>query len=129
MTVESARNLTRLVVVGEVTAAEMKQIIEQFWELPEVTLNVLWDYSEASMERLTNVDVRNLVPVGKRYGHRLEERRGGKTAIVAPRDLEYGMMRVSEVLSEASEYSFEVRVFRGMEEAEVWLGEGQAGSS
>ena len=120
-TVERERNLTRIRAVGEITAAEMQQTIEQFWESPELTLNVIWDYSEASLRLLTNVDLRNLVPVGKRYGHRLEERRGGKTAIVAPGDLAYGMMRVSETLSGMSDYTFAIKVFRGMAEADAWL--------
>ena len=122
-TIERARNLTRLTVVGDVTVPEMRETIEQFWEAEELTLDVLWDYTEASMERLTNVDLQNLVPVGKRYGDRFAERRGGRTAIVAPGDLEFGMMRVSQTLSGMSGYPFEVRVFRTMGEAESWLAE------
>ena len=123
-TVESSRNLTRLVVAGVVSAAEMRRAIEQFWESPALTRDVIWDYSEASLTKLSVGELRDLVPVGKRYGHRLAERRGGKTAIVAPGDLAYGMMRVSETLSGMSEYTFEIRVFRSMEEADAWLGAG-----
>jgi len=121
--VEKERNLTRLIAVGRISTHEMKRAIEAFWEEPELTLDVLWDYRDASLVDLTTVELRELVPVGKVYGHRLEERRGGRTAIVAPGDLEYGMMRVSEALSLMSEYTFEVNVFRTMGEAEIWLAE------
>ena len=37
-TIEKERDLTRLTAGGEVTAAETKEAIEQFWEAPELTM-------------------------------------------------------------------------------------------
>ena len=40
-------------------------------------------------------------------------------AVVAPRDLEFGFSRMWEILCE--EISWEIRVFRNKEEAEIWI--------
>ncbi|MBW2536485.1 MAG: STAS/SEC14 domain-containing protein [Deltaproteobacteria bacterium] len=114
---------TVLTVSGEVTPDEMKRAIEQFWEAEHVTLDVIWDYSAASMARLQGTDLGDLVDVGLRYPDRLRERAGGRTAIIAPSDVAYGMMRISETLSEMAGYTFEVRVFRSREAGEAWLAE------
>ena len=122
--VVDSRNLTVLTVIGQVTVDEMRRAIEGFWQSPELTLNVLWDYRQADMSRLTRAAHEELVRVGLKYRHRLPERTGGRTAIIASRDLEYGMNRVSETLAEIEDYPFQVKTFRTAEEAEAWLAEG-----
>jgi hypothetical protein len=122
--VDEAARITRLIVVGEVNAEEMRQAIEQFWEAPRLTQDVLWDYRQADMNKLRRNELEELVRVGLRYRHRHVERTGGKTAIVASSDLEYGMMRASATLTKMESYPFEVRTFRTVEEAEAWLAEG-----
>jgi hypothetical protein len=121
--IDQARQLTVLTVVGEVSFVEMRQTIESFWEAPELTLNVLWDYRQADMSKLSREDHEALVRVGLRYRDRHDERTGGKTAIIASTDLEYGMNRASQTLTYLEGYPFMVRTFRTAEEAEAWLGE------
>lgn len=121
--VDEARQRTVLTAVGKVTFVEMRRAIESFWEADPVTLDVLWDYRRADMSGLSRDDHEKLVRVGLRYRDRHAERVGGKTAIIAADDLEYGMNRASEVLTHLEGYPFEVRTFRTAEEAEVWLAE------
>lgn len=47
---------------------------------------------------------------------------GMKTAIVAPRDLLFGLSKIFEVLSEVENAPSTVKVFRTMPEARNWLG-------
>lgn len=54
---------------------------------------------------------------------RAEVRRGGKTAITAPGNLEYGMARMYEILADAYAHPVTIRAFRTREEALQWLRE------
>ena len=126
-TVNDDRTLTLLTVIGEVSFDEMKEAIEGFWRSPELTLNVLWDYSRADMRNISRSKQETLVRLGRKFAHRLAERSGGKAAIIAPRHLEFAMNRASETLSQMQGYPFEVRTFRTAEEATAWLAEGDDG--
>jgi hypothetical protein len=122
--VDRARQLTVLTVEGAVTFVEMRRVIESFWEAEELTLHVLWDYRWADMSGLSQEDHEALTRVGLKYRHRHAERTGGKTAIIASADLEFGMNRASETMTRLEGYPFEVRTFRTGEEAEAWLAAG-----
>ena len=52
-----------------------------------------------------------------------ESREGGKTAIVSPRDLEFGIGRMFDTFGEIKNVKFEIRVFRNLPAAREWLGE------
>jgi hypothetical protein len=119
--VRSEENLTRLIARDGISVGEIRAAIESFWEAPEITRDVLWDFRSASLREIGTEDLRRLVMVGMKYQHRFAEREGGKTAIVASENLEYGLMRASENLSEMYDYSFEIRTFRALGEAEEWL--------
>jgi hypothetical protein len=121
--VDEARQLTVLTVVGEVSFVEMRRAIETFWETDEPTLDVLWDYRRADMSQLALEDHEALVRIGLKYSDRHAERTDGRTAIVASRDLEYGMNRASEALTQLEGYPFQIKTFRTAEEAEAWLAE------
>ena len=46
----------------------------------------------------------------------------GRTAIVAPRDLDYGIGRMFEVYADIERLTVKFVTFRSMVEAKVWLG-------
>lgn len=119
--IDEARQLTVLTVSGEVTFVEMRRAIESFWETPTLTLNVLWDYRQASLKNLSREDHEGLVRVGMKFRDRHAERTGGKTAIIASTELEYGINRASETMTQIEGYPFKVKTFRTVEEAEAWL--------
>jgi len=51
----------------------------------------------------------------------IEQRGTGEAAMVAPADLEYGMLKMVQIFSEGAA-PFDVRVFRSLDEALTWLG-------
>ncbi len=52
-----------------------------------------------------------------------EKRAGGKSAIIVSRDLEYGLSRVLDTLSDIRKVTVQLEIFRSVEEANQWLDE------
>jgi hypothetical protein len=48
-------------------------------------------------------------------------RTGGKTAIVAPADITFGLIRMYEFVTDVQDLAFETRTFRSATEADEWL--------
>ncbi len=59
-----------------------------------------------------------VINIDKEHSEKLA---GQKTAIVAPRELLYGLSKIYEVLYELSQAPANVKVFRDMGEARKWL--------
>ena len=111
------QNFTEHVVTGTVSLDEMVEALENFyWQEP--TQFVLWDMSKAESTHVTQDMLRSLVRRDVELGSR---RRGGRTAICAPHDLQYALARMSEVFSEIEHAPFTFRVFRSRQDALMWL--------
>jgi hypothetical protein len=78
--------------------------------------NVLCDIRDARPD-LAPGDIRRIVEFVSR--HR-DARGGGKSAVVASRDVDYGMARIAQVHVEP--LGVELAVFRDLQEADEWLG-------
>ena len=61
--------------------------------------------------RETAQKLRDLVP----------SRNNGKIAVIAPKDLEFGMARMFQLMSDEKQFPFSVKVFRHVGEACQWL--------
>ena len=115
--IDTANAVIRTECVGDVT---LDEVVNHFRELvrdpncPE-RLDVLLDLREQSSipesEQLRVVS-REVARAGGRVQF-------GVCAIVAPRDVLYGMLRMFQVFSEA--HFREAQVFRTLAEAELWL--------
>ena len=79
--------------------------------------NMLWDFSEASLAPVSTEDILKIVEFSVRN---VESRELSKVAIVAPRNLEYGVSRMFQ--SYGGKLPFDVSIFRAMDEALAWLG-------
>jgi hypothetical protein len=79
---------------------------------------VLWDLTAADAGPLSAADMRWMVDLSRPFWQRMGR---GKSAIVSPRDREYGMARMYQTL--AQEAPRRLRVFRSAAEALAWLGE------
>jgi len=116
--VDKNAQLTIYIAKGTVSSEEIKTAISDFYQLGPVTRNVLWDVSQAVLTDLSTEDVHQISQVPRNF---LELRKDGKTAIVAPDDLAYGLSRMYQGSSQPEELPFEVQVFRDSETAHKWL--------
>lgn len=112
--------LTIYTALGNVTGEDIKEAIWDFYQKGPVTLDVLWDITRAELSELKREDIQGISQVPRKS---LELRKGGKTAIVAPPDIAYGLSRMYQSSSEADKLPFTVKVFRDSQKARQWLAE------
>lgn len=118
-TLEAENDLTVVTVVGEVDEKQLLNQITSFLTGKPTQL-VLWDLREGSLAKITGKDLRMIAQQGAKFA---DSRRGGRTAIVCSRDLEYGFSRMFQTLAELYHVPFDINVFRNAEEAREWLNE------
>ena len=117
--VDETRKLVEVVFEGELTESDIADLMDRHLRDPRSAFPLgLFDLCGVTAMSLSSDSVRDAAGrVAEHVNSRLE---GGKLAIVAPRDLLFGMARMYEILR--SESPVEVRVFRQRDEAESWLG-------
>ncbi len=103
------REVTVKKITGKPSVDEIINNILSFYSI-NPTRYMLWDLSEASLELPTSEDLKRIVNIVQVYA---QLRIGGKTAIVAPRDLEYYTSKALLLNDEISSIPFAVEVFRG----------------
>ncbi len=116
-TVDEKQNPTIHKCSGDLTEQELVDTIESFYD-SDPTPNALWDFSHASIDSISPAFVRQLHSMVRKLG---SARRGGKTAVVAPEDLGYGMARMFQIMSDRDGFPFKIKVFRHSGEAKQWL--------
>ena len=116
--VDKNGQLTIYTAKGSISGEEVKNAIRGFYEHGPITRNVLWDVSLAVLNDLSAEDVRQIAHVPRQS---LELRKDGKTAIVAPSDLAFGLSRMYQINSQPEPLPFEVKIFRDSEAAHNWL--------
>ncbi len=114
---DEANDLTIYTLTGKVTAAEIKHTIEQFYS-GQITKHVLWDLTDSDVSALSKPEVESIAFTPRTA---TEKRQQGKTAIVAPDDLVYGLSRMYQSLTHLENQPFETRVFRIKDDAMNWL--------
>lgn len=119
VSVDDALQLVEVVFEGELTESGLAELMERHLRGPYSAFPLgLFDLSDVTALGISSESIRKAArSVGEHVNSRLKE---GKLAIVAPRDLFFGMARMYEILR--SESPVEVRVFRERGEAESWLG-------
>ena len=116
-TIDHDRQLTIHTVAGKPPFEELMTTLKQFWE-DQPTMNLLWDLTKASLVHLTYSEARKIIDYVRPH---TEKRAGGKTALVSPSDLEYGVSRQIKSLREFQHPSNQLEVFRSIEEANQWI--------
>ena len=119
--VEKTKNLTIYTLTGELTLDEILNALKSFWEAHTLTLNLLWDAQGAKVNQLKSEEVAKIIEFIGQYKHRFEERKGGKAAIVASSNLQYGLSRILGTFYEIEGFPTQLKVFRIMDEAMEWL--------
>ena len=115
--IDSQYDLTTFTVVGKVAAEVVRNAIQKLYE-GNVTMNVLWDLSGSDLSSITSSEINGIAKTPRKYA---SMRTGGKTAIVAPTDLTFGLTRMYGIMTEVQDLPFETQVFRTTEEAHQWL--------
>ena len=110
------RNLLRQRLWDRVTAADLRElvIVTRCDPLYRTKLNILADLRDAQVDIKYN-DMLD-------YAHFLSGTSEiGRQAIVVARQLEFGMARMYQQLTEQSVQRADLKVFRDMDEAEQWV--------
>ncbi|MBD3391639.1 MAG: hypothetical protein GF418_06285 [Chitinivibrionales bacterium] len=111
------QDLSILTATGVVTNEQMFAAQNDLYaETP--TLLHLWDMTRASLERITVEGVREFAEKATTLG---KARKGGRTAVVAGTDLQYGLARMSEAFGTVEDRPYELRLFKKRAEAMAWL--------
>lgn len=116
------RNLIRQTLWGRITVDELRDIITSLRKEPHyrAQMDVLADLRNAeidiSYDQMTDY-TRFLAGSNST---------AGRQAIVVSRQLEFGLARMYEQLTENTVLRTDLRVFMDMEEAELWIGNGRA---
>lgn len=117
--IDTDKKLIHITASKNVDAFELKEILAEIINHEEWQpgFNILCDYREIEKFNVNFKDIVDLtdwqISVDARLGN-------GRCAIVASRDLVYGMSRMWEILS--AERSLKIGVFRNMDDAVSWLG-------
>jgi len=119
--VEKTKNLTIYTLTGELALDEILNALKSFWEAHTLTLNLLWDARSAKLSQLKSEEAAKITGFIGQYKHRFEERKGGKAAIVASSNLQYGLSRILGTLYEIEGFPTQLKIFRIMDEAMEWL--------
>ena len=79
----------------------------------------LWDLSNASILQFT---LNRIEAIQSDIAEKVQGREGGRTAVVAPKDSAFGIVRQYAAMVESFDLPFGHGVFRTIEEACTWLG-------
>ena len=114
---KKSESLTIMTVSGVLTCEEIINSFEDFLKL-HVTPDLLWDFSDASLYKITFEDMERIIEVAKSLAYL---RNNGKTALFVPTDISFGLSELYGFMAEQSEYPVQVCVFKSLEKALEWL--------
>ena len=116
-TLDPARELTVLALSGTVAAEDVVGALREFYAGPCTRL-ALWDFSGADLRDSRMEDLAAVLAAAKDLAPR---RAGGKTALVVPTDLGFGLARMYESMAELKDHPVGHGVFRTVADAQTWL--------
>jgi len=116
--IDNTIGLIRTTATGRVTGDDLVTYYKRLRSHPDFrsNLNEIFDLTDVTDANVDAADVRRLSGVTEEF-----TRHGVtvKVAIIAPRDLEFGLSRMYEMLQDQS--MNDVRVFRDRADAEGWI--------
>lgn len=117
-TIDDGRDMIHHACKGIVTLEEIREKIQAFYQSTP-TQNVIWDFTEADMSGTKTVEIDILAKSVQKMAHSREK---GKTAIVTPQDLTYGLARMYQTFAEIIKGTISsIQVFRTLQEAKTWI--------
>ncbi len=115
---DTDKDLTIVTVEGVITADDLLDWGNSYYE-GQITSLILWDVTNAD---LSGLQANQLQTIAESISRISEVRRGGKTAFVYKKPLEYGIGRIFQAHSEIEGMPFEVQSFQSFDKAREWLG-------
>ena len=115
--IDKARQLTFHLCEGKISVEDLVTEIRSSND-EEPTPDHLWDLSAADMSGIAIRELERLARLAERTTRGKVIR---KTAVVSPKDAEYGLGRVYQAYTDIAGHRAAVGVFRTREEAEGWL--------
>lgn len=108
------------VCTGQISVDEILTAAQEYFS-GEVAKDVLWDFAEAEVDmRQPQID-KLMVYLRSLPREEVEKRRGGRVAIVAPKEYVFGIMEQFKGWSEMADALFEFQMFYDAENALAWL--------
>ncbi|UCD65437.1 MAG: hypothetical protein JSW69_05270 [Deltaproteobacteria bacterium] len=102
------------------TAEEIIKKVEEYY-IKHPTKLVLWVMEHAVTSGISSEEIEKIILTAKKNSGGRKE---GKTAIVGPKDIEYGLGRMYQAYADIESLPYEYRIFRKLEDAKEWLGIG-----
>ncbi len=112
---------TIFTVIGETTFDEIWDQTRVFF-VGKPSKFALWDFTSGTVANISSQEMEEIAKKGGEISAKIE---GGKAAILAPKDLDYGITRIFQVFSELRKFPLEIEIFRDMDAAKKWLISGQ----
>lgn len=106
-------------VTGTINIDDLIKHLQALYQSPDFDsdMNAVWDIRAANSSLVTKEDVNVLINfVVKQWGQNAKN----KMALVAERDLEYGMSRMYQIMLEDKTTS-KVAIFKDIQAAEDWI--------
>ncbi len=103
-TYDPGNDLTIFEVMGEITFNDVSDQTHTFFSGKQSKL-VLWDFTSGTVANISNQEVQTIAKIGMATSARIK---GGKAAILTPKDVDYGISRVFQVFSEVEKFPFEI---------------------
>jgi len=115
---DESLDLTIFTGTGTIDARQVMSAMNEFYAA-EPTRLVLWEFSAADVTGMSFEDVQAIVDLTVQYG---QQRKGGKTAIIAAQQVAFGIGRLYESKLGGTATPVQVHVCWTLEEALEFLG-------
>ena len=108
----------RIVFHGNIEIDEIVMALHGAWAHPKYQAKLLWDFRKATLATLQRREMDRLVAAATQ--HQASRSTIAKAAILVAHDVDYGVARMLEALSE--ELPLTISVFRDFDASVHWLG-------
>ena len=115
---DTSQDLTVFTAVGEIDFNSQMAVLKTFYH-GTPTRNVIWDFRSISGSRISSEEISRIIEFIKANEHK---RPGGKTAMVTSELVDFGLARMSAIMSEVREMTVKLDSFKSFDAALEWLG-------
>jgi hypothetical protein len=114
---DDSGTITVFSVSGDITGTEITEAMARAYQDSQ-PVHALWDYVHASFHRVDSAGYARIAEQAKSLAH---FRSGGRTAFVAPGDVEVSAIKLLEAISQKVALPIPLRMFNSFADALDWL--------